>query len=121
MNHIDFYELQALSPWNPKHALGPADFLDPKPVLAKFLSFSNKEEYLSWRDEWRRAYADLSQTIRELRATWRAQGSDHLTSTHHALFGSRALARSMLALRKASKIRAEQQYQANKQQTAEVA
>jgi hypothetical protein len=115
MTHIDTYKLQSISPWNPEHAFEP----DSK-YLTPYLDFETKDEYVAWRAEWKTAYAALSERIRELRTEWRAEGSVHDAARHNALFSSRALARSLLTLRKASKLRAEQLYQASKA-TAEVA
>lgn len=98
---IDTYSLTAISNWNREKSLKSDD-----PKLQAFLTFESKTEYLAWRAEWKVAYAELSDRIRTLRTEWRAEGSDHDFQRHHALFSSRALARSMLALRAASKVKA---------------
>lgn len=110
---IDTYNLSTISNWNPDRALKADDA-----ALQPFLTFETKEEYLAWRAEWRTAYRELSERIRELRPQWRAEGSDHQPQLHHALFTCRALARSMMALRAASKVKAEALYQASKEASA---
>lgn len=103
---IDLQKLGRISPWNPANALKPED-----PVLESFLDFTDKEFYFMWRTDWRNQYDELSGQIRALRAVWRSQGSAHEMETHNALFNARAVARSMLAIRKASKAKAERLYQ----------
>lgn len=92
--------------------LGTTDPEDPK--FQTFLYFETKQDYLDWRVDWRERYADLSKTIREERKAWRAEGSDHDPKLHHSLFRHRAEARTMLDLRKASKVKAERLYQQSK-------
>jgi hypothetical protein len=106
---IDSYKLLAKTPHNPNNALAADD-----PILQEFLVFDDRESYLAWRAEWKQQYAELSQSIRGLRKEWRAEGSNHNFQLHNNLLRSRALARSMLALRHASKARAEQLYQESK-------
>lgn len=108
---IDIQKLARISPWNPDHALEADD-----KALQEHLSFTDKATYLEWRAEWREDYRDLSARIRSTRALWRAEGQNHEPAMTNALLAERALARTMLALRKASKVRAEQLYQEAKAQ-----
>lgn len=103
---IDIQKIQRISPWNPAYALESTDT-----ALEPFLTFTDKDGYLVWRSEWKAVYKDLSSRIREMRTTWRAEGSTHEPLLHNSLFGARAAARTMLAIRKASKVRAEALYQ----------
>jgi hypothetical protein len=113
---IDPYTLQTISPWNPNRTPTPDDFLTNKyGKYGAFLDFATKDEYIAWRDEWRRVYADLTKEIRTVRAEWRKDKSGHTFTINHAYHSRRALARSMMSLRKASKVRAEQQYLAAKE------
>ena len=89
-------------------------------ALDKFLTFTDRDGYLAWRADWRAEYKEISANIREMRAVWRAEGSHHEFPLHSQLYEKRARARSMLTLRRASKIRVEQLYQEAKA-TAEVA
>jgi len=103
---IDNQNLVRISPWDPNKAIQSDD-----PALEPFLTFTDKDSYLTWRAEWKAEYVELSSRIRALRAVWRSQGSNHAPETHHALFTSRAVARTVLALRAASKVKAERLYQ----------
>lgn len=83
-------------------------------TLEKFLTFNDRQSYVEWRADWKEEYREMSARIRSLRTTWRAEGSDHDPALHYQLFATRGRARSMLALRKASKAKAEQLYQQSK-------
>jgi hypothetical protein len=115
MQTIDTQKLMNISPWKAENALASDD-----PGLAPFLTFTNKDEYLEWRQEWKREYRELSQYIRECKKAFRAEGNNHDVKTVSNLYANKALARTMLALRKGSKARAEELYQQSKA-TAEVA
>ena len=104
MTLIDRNNIQRISPWNPNTEPSDAD-------LEANLPFTTKQEYLDWRAEWRAMYKDLSQEIRATRKLWRAEGQDHAPILTNALLSNRALARTMLALRRASKAKAERLYQ----------
>lgn len=98
MTSIDVYQLQSISRWAVAATPEPSD-----DGIQKQLGFEDRDSYLVWRQEWRQVYAALSAHIREIRAQWRAEGSEHDPLVHRALFNDRALARTMLALRAASK------------------
>lgn len=106
MEPFDLANLGTVVPYQPKDALQVDD-----PKLQPFLSFETKEEYLAWRADWRERYADLSVSIRSARKTWRVEGNDHDAQNHNNLFYWRRLARTMLTLRAASKVKAEALYQ----------
>jgi len=110
MENIDTAKLQKSIPWQPNTFLEEGDA-----AIQEQLTFTNKEEYLAWRAEWKATYKELSAEIRTLRKQWRAEGSDHDISTHRALFSKRALARAMLTLRHASKKKAQELYLAEKE------
>lgn len=102
------------------------------------LTFETKEQYLAWRAEWRAEYKQVSQDIRDLSLTCRAVQSginrDRWTPNReriiatmkkytkttempsmfwqllHALWCRRAEAKQLLEWRKASKLRAQEQY-----------
>ena len=84
------------------------------PQYAEFLAFTTREEYVAWREEWKAAYTDLSGQIRTMRKEWRAEGQNHAFPLHGQLFRARCLARTMLAIRHASRIRAEAEYQSSR-------
>ena len=103
---IDTVALTRISHWNPAHALDSTD-----PALEPYMPFTDKTEYIAWRTDWRRQYLEVSDQIRTVRTLWRAEGSSHSNEVHYGLFNARALARSMLVLRKASKVKSESLYQ----------
>lgn len=107
---IDTQKIMVISPWKAGDALAVDD-----PALQPFLTFADRESYLAWRAEWKEAYRDLSAYIRFLRKQFRSEGSDHEVVTVSLLYSNRALARTMLALRHASKVKAEALYQASKE------
>ena len=96
------------------------------------LTFETKEQYLAWRAEWRARYKQVSQDIRALklvrRSTASGMGRDRwasqrekiaatikrFTSPHGFDYGAiwrlQDEARQLLELRKASKLRAQEQY-----------
>ncbi len=113
---IDYYKLQATIPY---YRSDERKYDDP--AYQSFLTFETKAEYLDWRYEWRDAYATLSQRIRDFRKDWRAEGSDHNPQLHNNLFRSRALARAMLELRKASKKKAQRLYEAEREAVSQSA
>lgn len=107
---IDWYNLQASIPHWRSHEKTADD-----PVYQQFLTFTDRDSYLEWCQEWKDAYATLSARIRTARTAWRAEGSEHDPRLHGDLFRSRALARATLELRKASKIKAQALYKASKE------
>lgn len=108
---IDFYNLVAKAYLDKE---GEFKFYRSSDSLDEFLDFETKEQYIAWRAEWRKAYADLSLTIRTARQIWRAEGQEHDFIHQSNLFRYRKLARLMLALRRESKRRAEALYQKSK-------
>ena len=110
MEKIDTQKLMNISPWKVSEALQPDD-----PALVPFLTFESKAEYLEWRAEWKQAYRELSDNIRAVKKIFRAEGNDHEIQTVTSLYYTRALARTMLALRHASKVKTEALYQASKE------
>lgn len=115
-NHIDIYNLYATIPWRRSLEKAADD-----PVYQPFLTFEDREGYVAWRAEWRKLYAELSVAIREARKTWRAEGSEHDSRLSSALFTNRARARALLALRRASKVRAGELRAAAKEASSQVA
>jgi len=96
------------------------------------LTFETKEQYLTWRAEWRTRYAEISKHIHDLklvrRSTASGIGRDKWASQREkiaeiikrftgpygfdygAIWRFQNEAREMLELRKASKLRAQEQY-----------
>jgi len=68
------------------------------------ITFNSKETYLAWRTQWRKEYADLSQTIRQCRIDHDRSGREFY----------RTRAREMMEVRKESKVEAQRQYLAAK-------
>lgn len=101
------------------------------------LTFETKDQYLAWRAEWRARYAEVSKDIHDLklvrRATASGQGRDKWASQREkiaatikrftgaygfdygAIWRLQNEARQMLELRKASKLRAQEQYLKSKE------
>jgi hypothetical protein len=78
------------------------------------LSFTNRATYLLWRAAWRRAYADLSVTIRNNKHDRNAlfQTGESAAVMQKILRRQRAAASELLELRLTSKTTAQAQYQA---------
>jgi len=83
----------------------------------KLISFTNKNEYLAWRQQWKAEYKNLSKQIRLLKISINEGQRNRLYvgGLQNELRDLRAEATQMLELRKQSKVVAQQQYLAAKQ------
>lgn len=77
------------------------------------MKFANKQEYLTWRAEWRASYKELSARIREAKLD--NKKLNRAGQSAHNLIPYKNDATQMLADRKLSKEKAEEQYQANRE------
>lgn len=79
-------------------------------------TFDSKETYLEFRAQWKKEYAELSASIRDtkkqIRETMKA--NEYAGSLQAYLRQERDNARRLLAMRAASKVEANRQYQAQK-------
>ena len=82
------------------------------------MKFTNKETYLAYRSEWKANYKNLSQEIRalkvEINETQRAKG--YAGSMQYQLLKLRKQATAMIEERKESKVEAQRQYLATKEE-----
>jgi len=76
--------------------------------------FTNKEEYLAWRAEWRAQYAQLTQDIREYKLLRKDRDPASRSHAKYRCWACRKEATALLELRKKSKIEAQRQYLATK-------
>lgn len=76
--------------------------------------FTNKEEYLAWRAEWRAQYAQLTQDIREHKLQRKDRDPATRSSAQYYCWKCRKEATELLELRKKSKVEAQRQYLAAK-------
>lgn len=103
-------------------------------------TFTNREQYLQWRSEWRARYAIISRDIHDLklairasasgmgRDRWKSQREKILatikrfsgpgTNIHHAIWKLKNEARQMLTWREESFVLAQEQYLKAKQAVA---
>ncbi len=72
-------------------------------------TFTNKEEYLDYRSNWKSKYKELSQKIRDLKAEVRESGHQITWSEFSALRKLKDKATAMLEERKESKVEAQRQ------------
>lgn len=80
------------------------------------MKFANKQEYLTWRAEWRASYKELSQKIREAKLDNKKLNRAGKSSL--CLIYYKNDATKMIEDRKLSKEKAEEQYQANREAVA---
>jgi hypothetical protein len=78
------------------------------PDFSPFLTYQGRDEYLEWAKNWKQAYAELSQSIREDRNALRHREGNGPYETPELIRNSRLVfnrqtANAMLALRRASK------------------
>lgn len=99
------------------------------------VKFTNKQEYLAYRSNWKSEYAKLSQDIRNAKfCQWYCSLGEKRTTpeltaryeeikgyTHWSIPSLKHQARTMLEERKASKVEAQRQYLAAKQAMAAAA
>lgn len=76
--------------------------------------FTNKEEYLAWRAEWRAQYAQLTQDIREHKLLRKDRDPATRSRAQYYCWSGRKEATALLELRKKSKVEAQRQYLATK-------
>jgi len=80
------------------------------------LTFTTREQYVAWRAQWRKEYAELSSRIRKenlaLKDAFRGKGTASTWTIRHNLVVLRSTARAMLEMRAASKVRAQEQHKA---------
>ena len=83
----------------------------------KLITFTNKTEYLAWRQQWKAEYKNLSNQIRLLKASIREgmRNRCYVGGLQNELRDLRAEATQMIELRKQSKIEAQKQYVASLQ------
>ena len=96
---FDAAAFAALSPWK-----GIDDDTDPK--LLGLIELGSREGYLAWVAAWKAEYKATSARIREARAAFRAAGATGAEmpfSVKEPLLRNRALARTLLAARRAGK------------------
>ncbi len=86
------------------------------------ITFNGKEEYLAYRSEWKAEYKKISQIIRGLkREISEAQRNRQYAGASQAILRKwRIDATDMLEERKASKIRAQEQYLAERAKRQEM-
>lgn len=96
---FDAAAFAALSPWK-----GIED--DTDPGLLALIDLSGREGYLTWVSAWKAEYKAASARIREARAAFRvagATGEPMTFAVKEPLLRNRALARTLLAARRAGK------------------
>jgi len=86
------------------------------PIIEKW--FTNKTEYLAWREAWRQHYALLSEHIREEKSARKDKDPAIRASAQCSCWMLRQEATELLAIRKRSKEEAQRQYLAAKAATA---
>lgn len=79
------------------------------------MKFTTKQEYLTWRAEWRANYKHLSENIRI--AKLENKKLNRAGQSTRCLTSIKSTATEMLLERQASKVRAQQQYIAGRAQT----
>lgn len=100
------------------------------------LSFTDRESYLAWRKQWKAEYKEISATIRDLKFCRKTKLTDEQAAKQKEiasrpdlrgqygfnLYGNlwqlQAKATEYIELRKASKVKAQEQYLASKNETA---
>lgn len=79
-------------------------------------TFNNRETYLTFRATWKKEYKELSQEIRNLKATWTAEiRSGRGGSTIYTLIRKRREATAMMLLLEGAKLEAAGQWTAARQ------
>lgn len=80
--------------------------------LNEALTFTTRESYVEWRAIWRNHYAELSKEIRRLRneRSRLMKANEYADNEQAQIIDASVLAFSMLEIRAASKVRAEEQY-----------
>lgn len=79
-------------------------------------TFNNRETYLTFRAAWKKEYKELSQEIRNLKATWTAEiKSGRGGSTIYTLIRKRREATAMMLLLEEAKLEAASQWAAARQ------
>lgn len=79
-------------------------------------NFNNRETYLAFRSEWKREYAELTQEIRNLKATWAEEiRSGRGGYTHYAVFRKRREARAMMQLLEEARLESARQWAASRE------
>jgi hypothetical protein len=83
----------------------------------KLITFTNKIEYLAWRQQWKAEYKDLSKRIRLLKLSINEgqRNRQYVGGLQNELRDLRAEATQMIELRKQSKVEAQKQYLASLQ------
>lgn len=82
------------------------------PIIEK--GFTNKAEYLAWRNAWRKHYALLTTEIREEKKRRKSPDASERGSAQYTCWRYRQEATRLLELRKQSKVEAQRQYLATK-------
>jgi hypothetical protein len=80
-------------------------------------TFTNKEEYLAYRSNWKAEYKELSNTIRQIKSDIRMtqKNREYAGRMQYTLIKERKAAASMLEDLKLSKAEAQRQYLEQKQ------
>lgn len=89
------------------------------PIIEKW--FTNKAEYLAWREAWRKQYALLSENIREEKRERKNPDPAVRGCAQCTCWSLRQKATKLLVLRKNSKEEAQRQYLATKAMAASAA
>jgi hypothetical protein len=79
-------------------------------------NFNNRETYLAFRAAWKKEYNELSQEIRNLKATWAEEiRSGQGGYTHYAVFRKRREATAMMQLLEEAKLESARQWTASRE------
>jgi hypothetical protein len=79
-------------------------------------TFNNRETYLAFRAAWKKEYNELSQEIRNLKATWTAEiKSGRGGSTIYTLIRRRREATAMMQLLEEAKLESARQWTASRE------
>jgi hypothetical protein len=86
-------------------------------ALAEALTFTTRDDYLAWVADWKAAYAETADRIRALKRQRSPKNRPESTTPMQVLtdlYRTRVTAKALLALRKASKVRAGEQWAARR-------